>query len=45
MIKKSFCPKLKLNSFATFICLVITVLYLTMLIVGGVNKKFRFLGV
>lgn len=45
MIKKSFCPKLKLKSFTTLICLVITILYITMLIVGGVNKNFRFLGI
>ncbi|CAD8053343.1 unnamed protein product [Paramecium sonneborni] len=45
MLKKSFCPKLKLISFATIISAVIIVLYITMLGVGGVNKSDRFLSV
>ncbi|CAD8139755.1 unnamed protein product [Paramecium pentaurelia] len=45
MLKKSFCPKLKLISFTTIISAIIIILYFTMLGVGGVNKNDRFLSV
>lgn len=45
MLKKSFCPKLKLISFTTIISTLIIILYLTMLGVGGVNKHDKFLSV
>ncbi|CAK85295.1 unnamed protein product (macronuclear) [Paramecium tetraurelia] len=45
MLKKSFCPRLKLISFTTIVSALIIILYITMLGVGGINKHDRFLSV